>query len=270
MEAKAKARMWNGRENTEYEKVISEFLTLPEDSVGTSVGRVILFDTIPTTIPDTTLVISPPTTQTDTTVIPQYDSARDSSSEASFDSSSRHSLSYHSSPNLPKHLLRGHLARDWLELSARIRRLLVKCLKHNLSQELKAYVGIDFSGTEGVDSALTWWNTHKRTIGVNAAYAMKWDELMRFQARFSRSGSYPGSFLSLLDRDRKPTILQDAIRIANNLMDQKLKGYARSAENKRMLENNLRENHGLSLCVDFHFGGLQPLYSREFPNILQS
>ncbi|GKD04180.1 putative reverse transcriptase domain-containing protein, partial [Tanacetum coccineum] len=31
----------------------------------------------------------------------------------------------------------------------------------------------------------------------------------------------------------KPTKLQDAIRIANNLLDQKLKGYARSAENKR-------------------------------------
>ncbi|GJS17896.1 putative reverse transcriptase domain-containing protein [Tanacetum coccineum] len=31
----------------------------------------------------------------------------------------------------------------------------------------------------------------------------------------------------------KPTKLQDAIRIANNLMNQKLKGYARSAENKR-------------------------------------
>nr|GEW55316.1 reverse transcriptase domain-containing protein [Tanacetum cinerariifolium] len=31
----------------------------------------------------------------------------------------------------------------------------------------------------------------------------------------------------------EPTILQDAIRVANNLMDQKLKGYARNAENKR-------------------------------------
>ncbi|GJX41085.1 hypothetical protein Tco_0256075 [Tanacetum coccineum] len=29
------------------------------------------------------------------------------------------------------------------------------------------------------DSALTWWNTHKRTIGVDIAYAMKWDGLMR-------------------------------------------------------------------------------------------
>nr|GEX09494.1 reverse transcriptase domain-containing protein [Tanacetum cinerariifolium] len=42
----------------------------------------------------------------------------------------------------------------------------------------------------------------------------------------------------------KPTKLQDAIRIANNLMDQKLKGYARSAENKRRLEKNPRDNHG--------------------------
>ncbi|GJS64305.1 putative reverse transcriptase domain-containing protein [Tanacetum coccineum] len=35
----------------------------------------------------------------------------------------------------------------------------------------------------------------------------------------------------------EPTRLHDAIRIANNLMDQKLKGYARSAENKRRLHH---------------------------------
>ncbi|GKE24175.1 putative reverse transcriptase domain-containing protein, partial [Tanacetum coccineum] len=35
----------------------------------------------------------------------------------------------------------------------------------------------------------------------------------------------------------EPTKLQDAIRIANNLMDQKLKGYARSAEHKRRLHH---------------------------------
>ncbi|GKB92599.1 hypothetical protein Tco_0964871 [Tanacetum coccineum] len=27
--------------------------------------------------------------------------------------------------------------------------------------------------------ALTWWNSHKRTIGVEAAYVMTWNELMR-------------------------------------------------------------------------------------------
>ncbi|GKE17218.1 putative reverse transcriptase domain-containing protein [Tanacetum coccineum] len=29
------------------------------------------------------------------------------------------------------------------------------------------------------DSALTWWNSYKRTIGVDAAYAMKWAGLMK-------------------------------------------------------------------------------------------
>ncbi|GJV96375.1 leucine-rich repeat protein [Tanacetum coccineum] len=50
--------------------VISVSSDSSEDSVGTPAGRVILFGTIPTTIPDTTPVITLPTTQTDTTVIP--------------------------------------------------------------------------------------------------------------------------------------------------------------------------------------------------------
>nr|GEW28639.1 hypothetical protein [Tanacetum cinerariifolium] len=45
----------------------------------------------------------------------------------------------------------------------------------------------------------------------------------------------------------EPSKLQDAIHIANNLMDRKLKGYARSIENKRRLENNSRDNHGQQL-----------------------
>ncbi|GJR19995.1 reverse transcriptase domain-containing protein [Tanacetum coccineum] len=41
----------------------------------------------------------------------------------------------------------------------------------------------------------------------------------------------------------KPIKLQDAVRIANNLMGQKLKGYAvKNAENKRRLEVNQRDN----------------------------
>ncbi|GJU28935.1 hypothetical protein Tco_1172524 [Tanacetum coccineum] len=41
-----------------------------KDSVGTSTGRVILFGTIPTTIPDTTPFVTSPTTHIDTTPIP--------------------------------------------------------------------------------------------------------------------------------------------------------------------------------------------------------
>ncbi|GJR57887.1 putative reverse transcriptase domain-containing protein [Tanacetum coccineum] len=78
--------------------------------------------------------------------------------------------------------------------------------------------------------AMTWWNSHKRTIGVEAAYAMSWAELIKLMTKLIpedfRSWEKVNSLL-------KPTKLQDAIRVANNLMDQKLKGYARSAENKR-------------------------------------
>nr|GEV95546.1 retrovirus-related Pol polyprotein from transposon 17.6 [Tanacetum cinerariifolium] len=43
----------------------------------------------------------------------------------------------------------------------------------------------------------------------------------------------------------EPTILQDAVRSANNLMDQKLKGYAmKNAENKRKFANIQKDNRG--------------------------
>ncbi|GJW59605.1 putative reverse transcriptase domain-containing protein [Tanacetum coccineum] len=43
----------------------------------------------------------------------------------------------------------------------------------------------------------------------------------------------------------KPTRLQDAVRITNNLMDQKLKGYAvKNVENKRRFKVNQRDNYG--------------------------
>ncbi|GJZ91555.1 hypothetical protein Tco_0663482 [Tanacetum coccineum] len=34
-----------------------------------------------------------------------------------------------------------------------------------------------------IDSALTWWNSRKRTIGVDVAYAMTWKELMRLMTK---------------------------------------------------------------------------------------
>ncbi|GJR25608.1 putative reverse transcriptase domain-containing protein [Tanacetum coccineum] len=105
---------------------------------------------------------------------------------------------------------------------------------------------LNFYGTKGVVGltrcALTWWNSYKRTVGVDAAYAMKWTELMKLMTDVY----YPRNEIQKMDTEMvsdeedkveryiaEPTRLQDAIRIANNLMDQKLKGYARSAKNKR-------------------------------------
>ncbi|GJS18664.1 putative reverse transcriptase domain-containing protein [Tanacetum coccineum] len=154
-------------------------------------------------------------------------------------------------------------------------------------------------------SALTWWNSHKRTIGIEAAYAMSWAELMKLMTEVycprnevqkmetelwnlavkgNDLTAYTRRFQELVllctrmvpnEEDKverfigglpdniqgnviaaEPTKLQDAIRIANNLMDQKLKGYARSAKNKRRLENNPRDNRGQ-----------QPVFNRDAEKI---
>nr|GEZ52472.1 hypothetical protein [Tanacetum cinerariifolium] len=144
------------------------------------------------------------------------------------------------------------------------------------------------------NSALTWWNSHKRTIGVDAAYAMKWAGLMKLMievyclrnevqkmeaelwnltVKGNDLTAYIQRFQELIllctrmvpdveDRVKRfigglpeniqgnvitanPARLQDAIRIANQLMDKKLQGYAaRSAENKRRMESNPRDNRG--------------------------
>ncbi|GJR25561.1 putative reverse transcriptase domain-containing protein [Tanacetum coccineum] len=152
-----------------------------------------------------------------------------------------------------------------------------------------------------LNSAFTWWNSHKRTIGVEAAYAMSWAELMKLMTKVyclrnevqkmeielwnlvvkgNDLTAYIRRFQELVmlctrmmpnEEDKverfigglpdniqgnviaaEPTKLQDAIRIANNLMDQKVKGYARSAKNKRRLENNQRDN-----------SGQQPVFKRQ-------
>ncbi|GKE29850.1 reverse transcriptase domain-containing protein [Tanacetum coccineum] len=102
-----------------------------------------------------------------------------------------------------------------------------------------------------LDSALTWWNSHKRIIGVDVAFAMTWKDLMKLMKEVmvpeeeDRIERYVGGLLNNIKGNvmsAKPTRLQDAIRLANSLMDQKLKGYAiRSAKNKRKCESNQRD-----------------------------
>ncbi|GKD36358.1 hypothetical protein Tco_1251867 [Tanacetum coccineum] len=119
-----------------------------------------------------------------------------------------------------------------------------------------------------LNSALTWWNSYKRTIGIEAAYAMSWTKLMKLttEVYYPRNEIQKMETEMVLNAEDKvkrfigglpdnihgnviavePAKLQDAIRIANNLMDQKLKGYARSAENKRRsytTGNNEKKGH---------------------------
>ncbi|GKE07226.1 reverse transcriptase domain-containing protein [Tanacetum coccineum] len=153
---------------------------------------------------------------------------------------------------------------------------------------------VKYSTCTLLNSTLTWWNSHKRTIRAEAAFAMSWRELMKLMnevycprneiektesklwnltVKNNDLAAYTQRFQELTmmytkmvpdEEDRvkkfigglpdniqgnviavKPTKLQDAIQIANNLMDQKLKGYAmKNAENKRRLKVNQRDNHG--------------------------
>ncbi|GJS74033.1 putative reverse transcriptase domain-containing protein [Tanacetum coccineum] len=120
-----------------------------------------------------------------------------------------------------------------------------------------------------LNSALTWWNSHKRTVGIEAAYAMSWAELMKLMTEVycprnevqkmetemvpteeDKVKRFVGGLPDNIQGNViivEPTKLQDTIRVTNNLMDQKLKGYARSVENKRRLDNNTRDNHGQQL-----------------------
>ncbi|GJY03475.1 reverse transcriptase domain-containing protein [Tanacetum coccineum] len=145
-----------------------------------------------------------------------------------------------------------------------------------------------------LNSALTWWNSHKRTIRTKVAFSMSWRELMKLMTEVyclrneiqkmeyelwnltvknNDLAAYTQRFQELTmmcakmvleEEDQvekfigglpdniqgnviaaEPTRLQDAVRIDNNLMDQKLKGYAvKNAENKRRLEVSQRDNRG--------------------------
>ncbi|GJW51003.1 putative reverse transcriptase domain-containing protein [Tanacetum coccineum] len=93
------------------------------------------------------------------------------------------------------------------------------------------------------DSALTWWNSHKRTIGVEAAYAMNWVELMKLMTEVY----CPRNEIQKMETELMVSDEEDKVeRFIGGLPDNiRGNGYdARSAENKRRMESNLRDNRG--------------------------
>ncbi|GKB05309.1 putative reverse transcriptase domain-containing protein [Tanacetum coccineum] len=103
-----------------------------------------------------------------------------------------------------------------------------------------------------LNSALAWWNSHKRIVGTDAAFSI-FQELTKLCTKMvpkeeDRVERFIGGLPDNIQGNviaAEPTRLQDAVHIANNLMDQKLKGYAvKNAKNRRRLEVNQRDNHG--------------------------
>ncbi|GJU57912.1 integrase, catalytic region, zinc finger, CCHC-type containing protein [Tanacetum coccineum] len=117
-----------------------------------------------------------------------------------------------------------------------------------------------------LDGALTWWNSHVKTVEIDAAYDMSWRELMKMMTEvycprneiqklenelwnLTIKGADVRYIWGLPDNiqgnvtSAGPARLQDAIRLANSLMDQKVRAIAaRQADNKRKYEDEQEGN----------------------------
>ncbi|GJU22008.1 reverse transcriptase domain-containing protein [Tanacetum coccineum] len=118
------------------------------------------------------------------------------------------------------------------EMEAREAAMNLEPLNENRDEQEGRNGGNGNGGTKGVVGLTRWfkkmetWNTHKRTIGVDAAYAMNWAGLMRLMT------------------ENGPLTKQDIVERLL-ILRTTFKGYAaRSAENKKRMESNPKDNHG--------------------------
>ncbi|GKA34683.1 putative reverse transcriptase domain-containing protein, partial [Tanacetum coccineum] len=90
---------------------------------------------------------------------------------------------------------------------------------------------IKFATCTFLGNALTWWNSHVKTVGHDAAYAMPWKTLMKmmtdkmFPEESDQMEKYVGGLPDMIQGSvmaSKPKTMQEAIEIANDLMDQKV------------------------------------------------
>ncbi|GJX63781.1 hypothetical protein Tco_0296681 [Tanacetum coccineum] len=102
--------------------------------------------------------------------------------------------------------------------------------------------------------ALTWWKSHVKTVGQDAAHGMPWNTLMKmmtelalmcgrmFPKEADKIEKYVGGLPDMIYGSvmaSKPKTMQDAIEFATELMDKKISTLAeRQAKNKRKLDNN--------------------------------
>nr|GEY25710.1 hypothetical protein [Tanacetum cinerariifolium] len=102
-------------------------------------------------------------------------------------------------------------------------------------------------------SALTWWNSHVKTVGHDVAYAMIWTNLKKKTTdKYCPRGEIEK--------------LEDAVEFATELMDKKMRTFAkRQAENKRKHDNNNlpRSKRNLT-CYEC---GNQGHYTSDFPEL---
>nr|GEW42271.1 hypothetical protein [Tanacetum cinerariifolium] len=120
----------------------------------------------------------------------------------------------------------------------------------------------NFNGTEGAAGLARWFekiesvfhisNCPPKTIETEAAYALTWTKLMKLMTEMvpeeeDRVERYIWGLPDNIQQNVTsfaPIRLQDAVRIANNLIDQKVHtNPARQVDNKRKWESESRDNH---------------------------
>ncbi|GJX91022.1 putative reverse transcriptase domain-containing protein [Tanacetum coccineum] len=184
---------------------------------------------------------------------------------------------------------------------------------------------IKFSTCTLLAGALTWWNSHVRTVGHDVAYAMTWTDLKKkmtdkycprveikkleaelwnlkvkgtdvigynqhfqelallcvrmFSEEFDKIERYVGGLPEMIHGSvvaSKPKTMQEAIKIATELMDKKIHTFAeRQTENKRKQDDNhqqlqqqqnKRQNtsraHTAGSGEKKPYGGSKPLYAK--------
>ncbi|GJW32478.1 putative reverse transcriptase domain-containing protein [Tanacetum coccineum] len=119
---------------------------------------------------------------------------------------------------------------------------------------------LNFKGTEGVveltQCALTWWNSHVRTVGHDVAYAMTWTDLKKkmtdkycsrteikkleaelmFPEESDKIERYVGGLPDMIHGSvvaSKPKTTQEAIKIATELIDKKIRTFAERSGKKK-------------------------------------
>ncbi|GKA54612.1 putative reverse transcriptase domain-containing protein [Tanacetum coccineum] len=130
---------------------------------------------------------------------------------------------------------------------------------------------VKFATCTLLGTALTWWNGQRRTLGPEA-YAMTWEVLKKKMTdKYCPQGEIKKLEIELWNlkfvanetekvdkyisglpdniygnvKSARPKTLDETIELANDLMDQKLRTYAkRQSDNKRKADDSSRNNHG--------------------------
>nr|GEX10171.1 putative reverse transcriptase domain-containing protein [Tanacetum cinerariifolium] len=125
---------------------------------------------------------------------------------------------------------------------------------------------IKFSTCTLLGSALTWWNSHVMTVGPDVAYAMTWELALLYVRMFLEESKkierYVGGLPDMIHGSvvaSKPKTMQEAIEMATELMDKKIRTFAEcqtetkimQGDNQQQHQQNKRQNTGRTYAAVF-------------------